>query len=458
MEPRLVLATGTFVSAVADATSLAVVIDYAGVNQATIGPGDITFAANGRSAVAATVVASVQTRAGGILRVTYGLPAYDGAWGVTDTGTYAIVSPPGAVQDSLGGNLAHSGLASLWMWFGQPKAQMVSQTITPTSWLVVMQYDTLNGLNESTLDGNDITLTGGAASSNSVSQIIHVSPTRTQVVYAIGAPGGAWSYASNGTYSLAIAGSQVSDTDGRMATGHPLGSFYLWFNTPRAEFVSSSAGTINWLVSIKFSAADGTAINPATLVGDGAVTGSGPNGYFEQGHMTTLIHNGDGSYTATFSLPANGGSWDWTDSGTYSVSVAANRVLDLNGAAVGNGQVGTASMSFTAPAATMVLPTNPTRTSWDINVDFTDDVMVDMQSVNVSTIRLQGPDGSDVALQLVSVGFQFPGTVHAHYQLTAPGGIQNGNYQVWVNDGGAQDTAGNPIAENMLASFWLWFS
>ncbi|MES1254325.1 MAG: hypothetical protein ABUS56_01875, partial [Acidobacteriota bacterium] len=118
LEPRKLLAVGTFVSAVTDATSLAVVIDYTGVDQATIGAGDITFSANGRSAVAATVVANTQTRPGGVLRVTYGLPAYDGAWGSTDTGTYTILSPAGAVKDTSGHNLQFTNLASLWMWFG----------------------------------------------------------------------------------------------------------------------------------------------------------------------------------------------------------------------------------------------------------------------------------------------------------------------------------------------------
>src|SRR5947209_2302672 len=95
MEARVLLAAGVFVSAGNDGASLAVVVDYTGVDQATIGAGDIAFSANGRAAVTATSVASIVNRPNGVLRVTYGLPAYDGAWGVTDTGTYTITSPPG---------------------------------------------------------------------------------------------------------------------------------------------------------------------------------------------------------------------------------------------------------------------------------------------------------------------------------------------------------------------------
>ena len=47
VEPRMLLATAHFVSAVTDNTSLAVVIDYAGVDPATLGTGDITFTTAG---------------------------------------------------------------------------------------------------------------------------------------------------------------------------------------------------------------------------------------------------------------------------------------------------------------------------------------------------------------------------------------------------------------------------
>src|SRR3954463_8798003 len=118
IEPRLMLTAPVFVGAVADATSLAVVIDYTDVNQSTIGPGDITIATGSRGALAATSVLSTQVRPLGVLRVTYAVPAYDGAWGASDTGTYMIVSPPGQVLDQLGHNLTFSNVASIWLWFG----------------------------------------------------------------------------------------------------------------------------------------------------------------------------------------------------------------------------------------------------------------------------------------------------------------------------------------------------
>src|SRR5262245_28437060 len=154
IEPRVMLATGTFISAVADPTSLTVVVDYsAGVNPATIGAGDITFETGTRGAVAATSVLGTEARPNNVLRVTYAVPAYDGAWGATDSGTYTIASPPGAVRDTGGLNLQFSNLASIWLWFGAPKARLLTYSVSDTTWFVTMQYDTVGALDEATLDG-----------------------------------------------------------------------------------------------------------------------------------------------------------------------------------------------------------------------------------------------------------------------------------------------------------------
>src|SRR5215831_14671536 len=144
LEQRQLLAFATFVSAVTSNTTLAVVVDYSGINQSSLGPGDITFTANGRDPVAATAVTNVTQRGNGVVRVSYTIPAYDLAWGETDSGTYTISSPPGAVVDGLNHNLAFPDLAQVWLWFGQPKGRFISQQVRPTDWLVTVQYDSLN--------------------------------------------------------------------------------------------------------------------------------------------------------------------------------------------------------------------------------------------------------------------------------------------------------------------------
>src|SRR2546423_10965151 len=66
IEQRLMLAFGAFVSAAADSTSLAVVVDYTSANQSTIGPGDITFMTAGRGAVGAASVLGIVHRANSV--------------------------------------------------------------------------------------------------------------------------------------------------------------------------------------------------------------------------------------------------------------------------------------------------------------------------------------------------------------------------------------------------------
>ena len=136
------------------------------------------------------------------------------------------------MKDTQGANLTFTDIASLWMWFGNPKAKLVSQTVTGNALLVVMQYDGLTPMDESTIDGGDLVLGGGTASSNTVSQIIHLSDNSIQVVYSIGAPQNIWDFTSNGTYTISLADNQVSDNSGNQAKGRLLASEYLWFNSP----------------------------------------------------------------------------------------------------------------------------------------------------------------------------------------------------------------------------------
>jgi hypothetical protein len=457
LEGRQLLAFATFVSAAASTTALAVVVDYTGINQASIGPGDITFVTTGRAPIAATSVTNITQRPNGVVRVSYAIPAYDLAWGSTDTGAYTISSPPGAVVDGLGHDLAFPDLAQVWLWFGQPKARFISQQVRPTDWLVTIQYDSLNGINEATLDGNDIVMTGATASSKTVSQIIHVSATTIKVVYSIGAPGGAWSFANNGTYTLSLANAQVADNSARQATGHFLASYWLWFATPRAEFVGFTTGTTDWTVQVKFTANPDTTFNPASLVGNGAVYATGPKGYFEPGQLLTAVLNPDGSYTAGFRFVANGGSWDWTDNGTYTVKVAADRARDTDQRPVPASTLATPALTFTAPAAQMILPTSPTRTRWDIDVDFSDEGSIDQSSITTASIRVIGPGGIEMPLSIINIVQMDPHRTRVTFHILQAQGFENGGYTVFVNDQGVRDAQANPVAENALASFWLWF-
>jgi hypothetical protein len=457
LEQRALLTpTATIVSIVTDNTSMALVVDYTNVNVATLGTGDIQYAANGRAPMTAVAV-SGPTLVNGKERMVYRLGAYDGAWGSTDTGTYQISSPPGQILGEQGQSLVSLNLASYWLWFAQPKARMLSQSVRGADWLVTMQYDALGGIDETTIDGSDVGLTGGTSPGTTVLSITHLSATSLQVVYSVAAPGGAWNFTSNGTYGLVLNSPSVADNNGRLVSGRSLGQFYLWFDTPRAQFGTMTAQDMNLLVTVTFTAAPSTVMNPASLVQQGVVTVTGPNGYSQPGQMVGILHNGDGSYTLTYSTPANGTSWDFRDTGVYSVRVNPGLAQDLNGKSVAGFVVGSQTLTFTQPAGVFQLPTFPTKTQWDFVINFEDDFNVDPSTVNAASIRLLGPDGGEIAVALVSTSVQFQGTVVAQYHLTAPGGLNNGNYQVWLNADGIRDGNGNSSNDGLIASFWLWF-
>ena len=208
---------------------------------------------------------------------------------------------------------------------------------------------------------------------------------------------------------------------------------------------------------MKFTAAPGEAINPASIVGIGGLVASGPEGYFENSQNLSLTLNGDNSYTASFSFAPNGGSWDWLDSGVYTISSAAGKIRDISGNFLGAGVISQPTITSTLPAARIVLPTNPTSTSWQIAVDFTDDTAIDQSSITATSLRVEGPNGTQLPLTLQSVTFQFPNITHAIFNISQPLGLANGAYTVFAQDQAARDTDGNGVGAYAMASFWLWF-
>jgi len=82
--------------------------------------------------------------------------------------------------------------------------------------------------------------------------------------------------------------------------------------------------------TVTYTDADG--INFASL-GSGDVRVTGPNGYNIVGGLLSVNTTGNGTpRTATYRIVANGGTWDATDNGTYTVILVGNQVSDTKGA------------------------------------------------------------------------------------------------------------------------------
>ncbi len=114
-----------------------------------------------------------------------------------------------------------------------------------------------------------------------------------------------------------------------------------------------------------------------------------------------------------------------------------------------------------APTATLYAPNlaTPGDTVYTFTVNYTDNVAVDVFSLDNNDIRVVGPSGFSQAATLVSV---VNGTTNgdlrsATYQIIAPGGdwdaTDNGIYEVLLEAGQVSDTSGNFALGGSLGTF-----
>lgn len=459
LEPRAMMAApyATFVSAVANATALFVTIDYhadAGLDTSTLGAGDIQLTSS-RPTLNSNLFGSPATLPNGDTQVTYLVNAFAGAWDYTHTGTYTVVSPAGQVKDLNGQNLQFNNIAQLWLWFSAPRAVVTGTTVEPNDWLISINYSDDTGVNQQSIDGNDITVEGPGLFPGITRQSLTVnSATNMTAVYRVPAPQGGWKYTDTGTYVIRMNSGQVTDTASPANTipQFPLASYWLWFDRPAAEIQTYTIDTTQWLIPIKYSGRDAITASSMTT---GDITVSAPNGYSATGSLAGLINNNDGTFTATYRVGARGGDWDWTDNESYVVTMVDNRVRDNSGRTVPGGVLNIYGLWWNNPAAAVVLPTTPTLHQWDFSVDFSDNGALDSSSITANAVRVEAPDGTK-AVSLVSTTTN-NGVIRATFRLVSAGGLANGAYQIWTNPNQVHDTQNNYVLEGSRASFWFWF-
>jgi len=84
-----------------------------------------------------------------------------------------------------------------------------------------------------------------------------------------------------------------------------------------------------------------------TSIGNNDIRVTGPNGYSELATLVSASPNANAaSITATYSIPAPGGSWNTADNGTYTVALLANSVTDVPGVAAPAATLGTFTVNF----------------------------------------------------------------------------------------------------------------
>ncbi|HKB01475.1 MAG TPA: proprotein convertase P-domain-containing protein, partial [Gemmataceae bacterium] len=146
----------------------------------------------------------------------------------------------------------------------------------------------------------------------------------------------------NGTWTLTVSDDTNSD-GGSLAswelgiTGFELGPIPAAIAT--SPGVTTGGGTSH-PVTVTF--VDDSGINVATVIGNNAALQvNGPNGFSAPLTYVSIDNSGNGSpRVATYSFTPPGGSWDGIDSGTYTISVLANQVADVDGGFIPAGSVG----------------------------------------------------------------------------------------------------------------------
>jgi hypothetical protein len=110
----------------------------------------------------------------------------------------------------------------------------------------------------------------------------------------------------------------------------------------------SAAGGSSYTLSVRYQ--DDTAINVGT-VGTGDLRISGPHSFSGTPVFLSIDNSANGTpRTVTYRLTPPGGSWDYADNGTYTVTLLANQVYDTTGNGAAAKTLGTFQVTLTAPA------------------------------------------------------------------------------------------------------------
>ncbi len=334
--------------------------------------------------------------------------------------------------------------------------------------LSVTYTDSYSPVNASTLGNGNILVTGpgGFTPVVTLDEVdAGADPTRRTATYRI-TPAGGWSTAPNGTFTVSMQPGQVKDTAGNAVAAGPLGAFTVDTTAPTASVVPLRKITIGGGTSYFFTVtyADNFAVDTATL-GAGNVVVTGPKNFSQAARLVSVDAAAPGSLRkATYGITPPRGKWTAAYNGTYTVAVQANQVADTLGNPVPAGKLGTftvkAAADKIAPKAALSAPNVTTLggTSYAFTVTYTDNVEVNVSTLDGKDIRVTGPRGFSQLAAFDHVDVTFNGTPRtATYRITPPGGAwtaaATGVYTVTMLGKQAKDTSGNSVAARRLGRF-----
>jgi hypothetical protein len=286
--------------------------------------------------------------------------AAGGAWSITSSaltdGTRAIH----AIAVDLAGNTTTTGTISVTTDATAPTAALGNQTPNRTDTFLdftVTYADVLSGPDSLTYDGNDITVTGPNAYSESATL---QNIAGNVVTYRIPAPGGTWDAADSGSYTVTQAANEVNDIAGNARPAGSVGTIaadvpFAWIdsNVLHIQYITSGntiAMTANGAnldlaqspaTSLSFDFNNFTSIQIDGTAGNDTLEFTGPVSEpitFNGGAGADLIHVLGGTYifsadasatTANLSVLIDVGAAATFDASQHLASLTVNGAAEL---------------------------------------------------------------------------------------------------------------------------------
>ena len=456
-----------------------ITIDYAdnvAIDTSTLGSDDLIVTDPTGHTLAVTFV-GVDNAANGTPRTaTYTVPAPGGTWGQEDNGVYTIGIAPNAVADASGNFVLAVPNIDAWLVAIDQTppaitARALSDFYAPgvADETIQIQFSDNVAIDVSTLDANDLIVTDpndDPLAVTFVSVDISADGTPRTATYSVSPPGGAWGEEDNGVYQVAMAGGEVADASGNFVPAGALDSWLINIDQTAPFVMGASAADIavpgGTSHSFTITYGDSFAIDATSLAGAN-VTVVAPDASELLATLIGVDMFGDATpRTATYSIPAPGGAWTTDDNGQYDIRVEPNQVSDTSGNFVPSGIVThfTVAVDSVAPSASAAASaiTTPGGADQTITVTLSDNVAIDVSTLDDSNISIVGPDNTPIAATLTGVDDNTNGTPRTvTFTIAAPGGSwdqgDNGAYTIDIAPNTVADTTGNFVPTGHIGAF-----
>lgn len=336
-----------------------------------------------------------------------------------------------------------------------------------TSYQFSVLYSDNTGITQTTIDSQDILVTGPNQFSQ-LATLVSVSSDKDgsplTAIYRINAPGAGWNTESSGSYSMTLQTNQVGDRDNNFIPSNTLGIFLVDFVPPTAQLVATNpvvGGSTRYSFSVVYS--DNLGVYAYTIDNQDLQV-SGPNNFSQLAQLDSISPSKEPgregrSVTAVYSINAPSKVWDANSSGNYTVALRANQIGDINLNTSPLTTLGTIKVDLTPPTATLS-PLTSVRsgsTEYEFTVVYSDETAVNRSTLDSQDILVTGPNNATQLATLVSVSSTQNGSpLTATYRITAPGGTwdsaDTGLYRIALQANQITDINGNFMAASILGT------